>query len=57
MNIKHKRIKTELRDNWGLLTHSPCCRSLYFILKVLPEGLIMEAEKGKKQNKEKQHKE
>jgi hypothetical protein len=24
-----KRIKTELRDNWGLLTHSPCCRSFY----------------------------
>jgi hypothetical protein len=48
MNIKRK--KKTVRDNWGLFTHSPCCRS-FICLKVLPEGLIMEAEK---QNKKKQ---
>jgi hypothetical protein len=41
-----KEIKTELRDNWGLLTHS-LLQEFYLILKVLPEGLVMEAEKAK----------
>jgi hypothetical protein len=54
MNIKRKKLT--VRDNWGLFTHSPCCRS-FICLKVLPEGLIMEAKSKTKKNKEKQHKE
>jgi hypothetical protein len=52
-----KRIKTELRDNWGLLTLSPYFRGFYVSFKVTFEGLVMEAEKRKKSNHEKQHKE
>jgi hypothetical protein len=48
MNIKQKRIKTELREI-SLLTHSPCCRS-FFDFKGVTEGLVMEAE-NEKQNK------
>jgi hypothetical protein len=47
MNIKQKRIKTELRDNW--VYHSPCCRS--FLFERCYQGLVMEAEKRKKNNK------
>jgi hypothetical protein len=38
MNIKQKRIKTELREI-SLLTHSPCCRS-FFDFKGVTEGLL-----------------
>jgi hypothetical protein len=42
MNIKQKN-KTELRDNGVYLIHL----LQEFYLKVLPEGLVMEAEKAK----------
>lgn len=52
-----KKIKTELRNNWGLITYSRYCRGFYVSFKITLEGLIMEAEKRKKSNKEKQYKE
>ena len=54
MNIKPKKIKTELRDNWNLITYSRYTRGFYVSFKLDLEQLVYEAEKRRKSTKEKQ---
>lgn len=49
-----KKIKTELRDNWGLITYSRYTRGFYVSFKLDLEQLIYEAEKRRKSTLQKQ---
>lgn len=51
-----KKIKTALRDNWGLVTYSRHTRGFYVSYSLTLEQLIYEAEKRRKSTKEKQYK-
>lgn len=51
-----KKIKTALRDNWGLVTYSRYTRGFYISYSLTLEQLIYEAEKRRKATKEKQYK-
>lgn len=51
------KIKTELRDNWGLTTYSRYTRGFYVSFNLTLEQLVFEAEKRRKSTKEKQFKE
>lgn len=51
-----KKIKTALRDNWGLVTYSRHTRGFYVSYSLTLEQLIYEAEKRRKATKEKQYK-
>ena len=49
-----KKIKTELRLNWNLITYSRYTRGFYVSFKLDVDQLVYEAEKRRKSNKEKQ---
>lgn len=51
-----KKIKTALRDNWGLVTYSRYTRGFYISYSLTLEQLIYEAEKRRKTTKENQYK-
>lgn len=51
-----RKIKTELRDNWNLVTYSRYTRGFYVSFKMELEELIYEAEKRRKSTREKQSK-
>lgn len=51
-----KKIKTALRDNWGLVTYSRYTRGFYISYSLTLEQLIYEAEKRRKATKENQYK-
>lgn len=51
------KIKTELRDNWGLTTYSRYTRGFYVSFNLTLDQLVFEAEKRRKSTKEKQFKE
>lgn len=51
-----RKIKTELRDNWNLVTYSRYTRGFYVSFKMTLEELIYEAEKKRKSTLEKQAK-
>lgn len=51
-----KKIKSELRDYWSLVTYARYTRGFYVSLKLNLEQLIYEAEKRRKSTKEKQAK-
>ncbi|MEI7676944.1 MAG: hypothetical protein WCJ03_09205 [Bacteroidales bacterium] len=50
------KIKTELRNNWGLITYSRYTRGFYVSFTLTLEQLVYEAEKRRKSTKDKQHK-
>jgi len=49
-----RKIKSELSENWGLVTYSIKIRGFYVSFKMNLKALIMEAEKKRQSNKEKQ---
>lgn len=51
------KIKTELRNNWGLVTYSRYTRGFYVSFSLTLEQMVFEAEMRRKSNKEKQYKE
>lgn len=51
-----KKIKTALRDNWGLVTYSRYTRGFYVSYSISLEQLIYEAEKRRAATKEKEYK-
>lgn len=51
------KIKTELRNNWGLTTYSRHTRGFYVSFDLTIEQLVFEAEKRRKSTIDKQHKE
>lgn len=51
-----KKIKTELRNNWGLVTYSRYTRGFYVSFKLNLEDLVFQAEKRRKSSLEKQYK-
>ncbi len=51
------KIKTELRNNWGLTTYSRYTRGFYVSFDLNLEDLVFEAEKRRKSTKEKQYRE
>lgn len=52
-----KKIKTALRNNWGLITYARYTRGFYVSFKIELKQLIMEAEQRRVSTKEKQYKE
>ena len=50
------KIKTELRNNWGLTTYSRHTRGFYVSFDLTIEQLVFEAEKRRKSTIDKQHK-
>ena len=52
-----KKIKTALRNNWGLIHYARHTRGFYVSFKITLKQLILEAEKRRISNKEKQYKE
>ena len=52
-----KKIKTALRNNWGLVTYARHTRGFYVSFKITLKQLILEAEKRRISTKEKQYKE
>jgi hypothetical protein len=52
-----KKLKKELRNNWGLVTYSHRIRGFYVSFKLNIEQLVYEAEKRKKAVKDKKHNE
>ena len=51
------KIKTELRNNWGLVTYSRYTRGFYVSFDLTLEQLVFEAEKRRKSTIEKKYKE
>ena len=51
-----KKLKIELRNNWGLVTYSRYTRGFYVSFKLSLEDLVFEAEKRRKVTKDKQFK-
>ena len=52
-----KKIKTALRNNWGLVHYARHTRGFYVSFKITLKQLILEAEKRRSSTKEKQYKE
>ncbi|ELV7523934.1 hypothetical protein QMU91_000102 [Flavobacterium psychrophilum] len=52
-----KKIKTALRNNWGLVTYARYTRGFYISFKITLKQLMLEAEKRRESTKEKQYKE
>ena len=52
-----KKIKTALRNNWGLITYSRHTRGFYVSFNISLKQLVLEAEKRRISTKEKQYKE
>ena len=52
-----KKIKTALRNNWGLVHYARHTRGFYVSFKITLKQLILEAEKRRISTKEKQYKE
>lgn len=50
------KIKTELRNNWGLTTYGRYTRGFYVSYSLTLDQLVFEAEKRRKSTKEKQYK-
>ncbi len=50
------KIKKELRDNWGLKYYARYTRGFYISFVLDLDELVFQAEKNRKSNKEKQHK-
>lgn len=51
-----RKLKTELKNNWGLKTYSRYTRGFYVSFKLPLEQLVFEAEKKRKSTLEKQYK-
>lgn len=51
-----KKIKTALRNSWGLVTYSRYTRGFYVSFTMTLESLVLEAEKRRLSTKDKQHK-
>ena len=51
------KIKTELRNNWGLTTYSRHTRGFYVSFSLTLDQLVFEAEKRRKSTRDKQYKE
>jgi len=49
------KIKTELRNNWGLVTYSRYTRGFYVSFELSIDQLVFEAENRRKSTKDKQH--
>ncbi|MDP2888953.1 MAG: hypothetical protein Q8P34_08305, partial [Bacteroidota bacterium] len=49
------KLKTALRDSWGLVTYSRYTRGFYVSFTLDLPALVMEAEKRRKSTKEKQY--
>lgn len=50
-----RKIKTELRNNWGLVTYARYTRGFYVSFSMNLETLVFQAEKKRKATKEKQY--
>ncbi|MFZ4798748.1 MAG: hypothetical protein ACOYMA_14710 [Bacteroidia bacterium] len=51
------KIKTELRNNWGLITYSRYTRGFYVSFELTLDQLVFEAEKRRKSTKDKLYRE
>ena len=56
IDYRMRKIKTALRDGWGLITYSRHLRGFYVSYKMTLDELVFEAEKRRKSTKEKQYK-